>query len=160
MDSLFFLLPLFAFIPLILIFFIVGAFLEARSNPTMPRVSIIRSIYFYAVSIISLFMVTFAVADLVNSGLKTWVFPNTDPRYNECIPGSNYGGYPRPVAIEGEKEIPGPTEEDCAKQNALNRENIIRERQNSAVRDFSFLVVGVPLFLFHFRIIQRERKEA
>ncbi len=130
----------------------------------MPRNSIIRSIYFYAVSIISLFMVTFAVADLVNSGLKTWVFPNADPRYNECIPGfaTSYSGYAKPIRAPGETqpaEPTGPTAEECEKQNKLNRDNIIRERQNSAIRDFSFLMVGLPLFLFHFRIVQKEWKE-
>ena len=50
----------------------------------------IRSIYFYAVSIIALFMLVFSAVDLINIGLKTWVFKNADPSYGRCIPGSRW----------------------------------------------------------------------
>jgi hypothetical protein len=129
----------------------------------MQKSSIIRSIYFYAVAIISLFMVVFSLSDLINSGLKTWVFPNADPRYNECIPGVNYGSAPAPVIaapVKGKEAEPtGPTKEECDRQNKLNQDNLVRERQNSAVRDISLLVVGLPLFLFHFKVVQKEWKE-
>ncbi len=114
---------------------------------------IIRSIYFYAVSIIALFMLVFSVVDLLNLGLKTWVFPQADEYYSECIP------YKPASAIADPQIKAGPTEDDCARQNRQNEINRVRSRQNSAVRDFSMLVVALPLFIFHFRTIQKERKE-
>ena len=123
---------------------------------------IIRSLYFYAVSIVALFMLVFSCVDLVNIGLKTWVFKNADPSYSRCIPG-NYGVYgTKPTSATGitdENTPTGPTQEQCDLQNKQNQENISRQNQSSAVRDFSMLVIALPLFLFHFRIVQKEWKE-
>ena len=124
---------------------------------------IIRSIYFYAVSIIALFMLVFSLVDLVNLGLKTWVFPNSDPSYSVCIPGNagTYNGPMIPASTDpNAKNVPaGPTQEQCDMQNKQNRDNIARQNESSAVRDLSLLVVALPLFLFHFRIVQKEWKE-
>jgi hypothetical protein len=119
----------------------------------------IRSIYFYAVSIIALFMLVFSCVDLVNLGLKTWVFKNADPSYSVCIPG-NAGTYNGPmIPATDTKTAVGPTQEQCDLQNKQNADNISRQNQSSAVRDLSMLVVALPLFLFHFRIVQKEWKE-
>lgn len=117
---------------------------------------IIRSIYFYAVSIIALFMLVFSAVDLINLSLKTWVFKNIEPQYSSCIPGSY--GVKTPSAI-GENVPALPTQEECDRQNQQNKENVARQNQSAAVRDFSMLVVALPLFLFHFRIVQKEWKE-
>jgi hypothetical protein len=123
----------------------------------------IRSIYFYAVSIIALFMLVFSAVDLINIGLKTWVFKNADPSYSICIPG-NAGTYngpmiPAPTDLNVKTAPIGPTQAQCDVQNKQNEENITRQNQSSAVRDFSMLIVALPLFLFHFRIVQKEWKE-
>jgi hypothetical protein len=129
----------------------------------MPKATqIIRSLYFYAVSIVALFMLVFSVSDLISLGLRTWVFPNSEPNYNLCIPGSASGI--KPVVVSGNTDsYVGPTQAECDRQNQQSKENSVRERQNSAIRDFSMLIVALPLFLFHFRIVQKEwkdRKEA
>ena len=123
----------------------------------------IRSIYFYAVSIIALFMIVFSAVDLVNLGLKTWVFKYADPAYSFCVPG-NVGTYngpmiPAPTDPNAKTQPTGPTQAQCDTQNQQNEENISRQNQSSAVRDLSLLVVAIPLFLFHFRIVQKEWKE-
>ncbi len=124
---------------------------------------VIRSIYFYAVSIIALFMLVFSAVDLVNLGLKTWVFKNADPMYSRCIPGSwnTYNGIAAPASTDpNAKTAPaGPTQEQCDIQDKQNQENLTRQNQSSAVRDFSMFVIALPLFLFHFRIVQKEWKE-
>ena len=123
----------------------------------------IRSIYFYAVSIIALFMLVFSAVDLINIGLKTWVFKNADPSYGICIPGNagTYNGPMIPSSTDPNVKIAptGPTQAECDLQNKQNEENISRQNQSSAVRDFSMLIVALPLFLFHFRIVQKEWKE-
>jgi hypothetical protein len=123
---------------------------------------VIRSIYFYAVSIVALFLLVFAAVDLVNLGLKTWVFKNAEPMYGRCVPGG-YDAYgaikPMPSGTGTETKPVGPTQAECDLQNKQNDENIARQNQSSAVRDFSMLAVALPLFLFHFRIVQKEWKE-
>lgn len=119
--------------------------------------NLIRSIYFYAVSIIALFMLVFSAVDLMNLGLKTWVFKDIEPQYSVCTPGI-YGQIGKtPSAIV---DVPtGPTQEECDRQNKINEENIVRQNKSSAVRDISMLAIALPLFLFHFRIVQKEWKE-
>ena len=120
---------------------------------------IIRALYFYAVSIIALFMLVFCCVDLVNLGLKTWVFKNAETSYYSCVPGSA-STYNNPSAPVPEvKAVPSPTQAECDLQNKQNLDNISRQNQSSAVRDLSMLVVALPLFLFHFRIVQKEWKE-
>lgn len=125
--------------------------------------SIIRSIYFYAVSIVALFMLVFSLSEFINLGLRTWVFPNSEPNYSLCIPGGASNSI-KPVMAPGSTDpYVGPTQAECDRQNQQSKENSARERQNSAIRDFSMLIVALPLFLFHFRIVQKEwkdRKEA
>jgi hypothetical protein len=119
----------------------------------LKSTQIIRSLYFYVVSIVALFMLVFSCVDLVNIGLKTWAFPNSDPNYNTCIPTVP----PTPTNID--QNLPLVASRNCDLENEQNRENISRQNQSSAVRDFSMLVVALPLFLFHFRIVQKEWKE-
>ena len=130
----------------------------------MPKSSIIRSIYFYAVSIISLFMIVFSVSSLINLGLKTWVFTQVD-RPAQCVPGVGTvypGSYAAPIAPDkiGTVNAPtGPTQAECDRQNKTSADQQISDREREAVQDFSLLVVALPLFLFHFKIVQKEWKE-
>ena len=66
----------------------------------MQNTSLVRTIYFYLVAVITLVMLIVAVTGLINLGLRTWVFTEAD---------SNHYGTPRTVA-ELEKEGV-PTEE-------------------------------------------------
>ena len=88
------------------------------------KISSIRTLYFYVISLIGLLMIVIPTVDLVNIALKTWVFPEIS------------------LSLLGRLE-----------------ESYTRARQADAVRDFSFLIVGIPLFWFHFRTAQRERRE-
>ena len=110
------------------------------------------------IGIIGLMMIVFSVADLVNLGLKTWVFPKAeDVGYYACpiaVPATAPDSAPAKVsvpAIDSQKQ--------CADDQARALASTIHGRQSSAVRDLSFLVVGLPLFAFHFRIAQKERRE-
>ena len=52
------------------------------------------------------------------------------------------------------------TTEECAKLEADNKkqaeENRAAQRQRDLVRDISFIVVGIPLFAYHWRVIRRK----
>lgn len=121
----------------------------------MPKPSIIRSLYFYVIAIIGLMMVVFSTADLINLGLKTWVFPNAD---------DNNFGYACPLvapapAPDGVKAPPVDVRKQCLEDQKTAKDRQVLQRESNAVRDLSFLIVGIPLFLFHFRVVQKERKE-
>jgi hypothetical protein len=64
---------------------------------------------------------------------------------------------------EGEPERRKLSEEERAslksKCEANQKEQRSSERQNNVVRNLSMLLVAAPVFWFHFRIAQRERRE-
>lgn len=126
------------------------------NNMQMSKAQIIKTVYFYLVSLIALMMVVFSTADLVNLGLKTWVFPKAD--LNE---------YREPTCAIMVAKDPTGAEADTAYQQRLQQceESKIDEtearairKQKDAVRDISFLFVGIPLFLYHWLTIRKEKK--
>ena len=134
--------------------------------------NIIRQIYLYAVSIISLFLLVFSAGQIVNIGLKTWVFPKADPNYNQrCDDSGNiyYGGGPAPMAtkpIDANGQpvaVKEPTAEEKAAAKKTCEQNLAdqrsADRQNQLVSALSMLLVALPVFIFHFRIVQKERNE-
>lgn len=118
------------------------------------KVSSIRTLYFYVISLIGLLMMVIPATDLINLALNTWVFTKAEEVSLVCPPPT-ISSYP-----DGTKS---PNVETQLKECLAERDQLIqdqmRTRQSNAVRDFSFLVVGIPLFWFHFRIAQRERRE-
>ncbi|MFA5935896.1 MAG: hypothetical protein WC787_03525 [Patescibacteria group bacterium] len=120
---------------------------------TTSKSSLIKTLYFYVVSLISLMMIVFSTADLVNIGLKTWVFTKADD--------ANY--YIQPCAVP---VMPPGTDapnvdymKNCEDNNRIQKENYEVQKQRDAVRDLAFLVVGIPLFAYHWRTIRKESRD-
>ncbi|MFH2062788.1 MAG: hypothetical protein ABIJ46_01380 [bacterium] len=133
--------------------------------------NIIRQIYFYAASLITLVIMVVAGAQLVNLGLKSTVFPKADDIYNvRCDQeGNRVYGYDRPLSVEETVAVEGQPkqreltaeeraalEEEC---EAYVEEERSAQRQRDFVQNFSMIFVAAPVFWFHFRIAQREREE-
>ncbi|MFZ6015788.1 MAG: hypothetical protein ACOYUZ_05570 [Patescibacteria group bacterium] len=123
----------------------------------MSKAQIIKTVYFYLVSLIALMMVVFSTADLVNLGLKTWVFPKAD---------LNEWREPACTAMIIKDPTGGETEAVYQQRLAECEANKIDEdearairNQKDAVRDISFLVVGIPLFLYHWITLRKEKDE-
>ena len=118
------------------------------------KVAIIKNIYFYAVSLVALLMVVFSFADVVNIALRTYVFTKADQNY--------YGGYypacpvsvtPDAASSTGGKGEPGCVNKD--EQQRIEKDNAAAQKQRDLVRDISLILVGVPLFLYHWHIIRK-----
>lgn len=98
-------------------------------------------------------MVVYSTADLVNLGLKTWVFTKADQVDYYMAPCT----VPMPVPT-------GDFDRDayiksCEDNNAQQKENYQIQKQRDAVRDLAFLVVGIPLFAYHWKTIRKESRE-
>ncbi|RMD51878.1 hypothetical protein D6827_01245 [Candidatus Parcubacteria bacterium] len=111
---------------------------------------LINKIYFAAVSAITIFMLMWSVINLLDMGLKTWVFPLADA----------------PDYIENCSQMEYPTEEAkidiksaCEQRNQNALENYQREKAQNAVRYLSILIVTLPLFILHFKVILKDRKK-
>jgi hypothetical protein len=135
------------------------------------KLNAIRNIYFYLVSLITLMMIVFSVADLINLGLTTWVFKTAD-KADDWAP-------PVPYMVNETKL--GETAARCAEKCDLTAEEKqqiqnwlvdyknwqdqqgvlkIARKQKNAVRDISMLVVAAPLFIWHWQMVNKERKES
>ncbi|MDQ5931901.1 MAG: hypothetical protein QG607_603 [Patescibacteria group bacterium] len=124
----------------------------------METKNIIRNVYLYLVSAVTLFMLMFAFVSLVNLGLRTWVFPMADET-------SYYIKQPAEYCIpdkDGKQTC--PSAEERAKLEAQDKERQSeeqkRQRQRELVQNFSMIIVAGPLFVYHWLVIKKDRKEA
>ncbi|MFH0804651.1 MAG: DUF5671 domain-containing protein [Patescibacteria group bacterium] len=172
-----FLIP-FSFIALII--FGISGIIEGKS--TMKKSSVIRGLYFYLASLITLAIVAGSLIYLGNLGLKSWVFTHAD-----IGPSTRLGSPPSlaldvtlaPTATPTDKVIGGGMGEltcsgDCALTDSQrttisawetnyqawidSSANPGSQRARDAVAALSFLIVALPIFIIHFRIVQRDAR--
>ncbi len=125
-------------------------------NTTSNKIAVIKNIYFYLVSFVALMMVVFSTANLINIVLKSYVFTEADryPYYPgaECDP-SYQQPMEKPGTVAEPAQVKKLTPTECAAQEEKYQQreaqNLKSQRQRNLVTDISFIVVGVPLFIFH-----------
>lgn len=129
--------------------------MEQTTNPS--RGVVIKTIYYYLVCFVALMMVVFSTADIINIALKTWVFTKADDNY--------YSGYMASCTIPIDPKLQDQTttaamKAECEKQQTLGvkqaQDNADAQRQRDVVRDISMIAVGIPLFLYHWRIVRKK----
>ncbi|MFA7301189.1 MAG: hypothetical protein WC069_02685 [Candidatus Shapirobacteria bacterium] len=100
----------------------------------------LRLLYLYLFSFVGLLIVVVGSIQMVNLGLKTFVFKDVD----------KYEVYPiYPTKDDIALEDPAVTE---ARQN---RESS-RQRQRDLINSVSMIVIGLPLYLYHWKLIGKE----
>lgn len=109
----------------------------------------IRKVYLYLTSLVGLVLILIGAVTLVNLGLKTWVFTKADDAFYGIGPCYDYS---KPVGPnETQRELP---KEECDKQRAEERS---ARRQSDAARSIAFILVGAPVYLYHWYKIKDER---
>lgn len=112
---------------------------------------IIKTLYLYVVSLVALFTVVFSLADIINIALRTYVFTAADQGY--------FGYYPEPACPVRTADAATSTKDVCIsakERETIDKKNNTAQKQRDLVRDISFIIVGVPLFLYHWRIIRKK----
>ena len=97
----------------------------------------LRLLYLYLFSAIGLVIVVFGSVQMVNLGLKTFVFRNADV----------YEIYSTP---KGEGEIISLEE-----QKARQDREVSRQRQRELAGAISAIAIGLPLYVYHWKTIQK-----
>ncbi|MBU0964084.1 hypothetical protein KKC06_03535 [Patescibacteria group bacterium] len=157
---------------LALVIFGIAAIIEGKS--TMKKSNVIRSVYFYMASLVTLAIVIGSVIFLINLGLKSWLFTEADPvLYRIGSPPSLFlGDRFEPEVIDEAFLI---CEDGCI-LSASQKSNIATWQENytdwqkrksnpggdrarDAVAALSFLIISLPIFIIHFRILQKESKK-
>ena len=102
----------------------------------------IKLIYVYLFSAIGLILIITGSVKLLDLGLKTYVFKQADVYYTPKI-------YPE---ISDEKITPEEKlrrEEELRKAEEINR---IAQKQREVSNAIALLIVGIPLFIYHWRL--------
>ncbi len=139
----------------------------------------IRTIYLYLFALVGLAVLVIGAGQLVDLGLKVYVFKYADANNNY-----NYD-YGRPVSLAFDQEMSkienlSECGTDCNLTNSqleqidnwlvdyktwqesqkdvekIDYRRQSRERQAS--RAFSLILVGLPLYMYHWTVIKRDRK--
>jgi hypothetical protein len=125
----------------------------------------IRQIYFYAATLIFLIMSVVAAISLLNLGMKTYVFTKADTAYGMKCDDSGLTYYEPGRALLPDGTVAPPkqvTPEEKAADKAACEQNLkdqkSAERQNTLVQYLSMLIVSAPLFVLHFKWVQKERE--
>lgn len=101
----------------------------------------LRMLYLYLFSFVGLLIVVIGGIRMVDLGLKTFVFTEAD----------KYEVYP--VNPETGKEI--SVEDQAIRQ----QKDLSRQRQREFTSSLSMIAIGLPLYLYHWKTIQKETKK-
>ncbi len=129
---------------------------------------LIRTVYLYLVSMIGLIVFIMGSVGTINTVFSNYVFQVNDYYYIDPLMGGKGGFCAQrrmdPSDPTGTKMYV-PTETQIAECQKLEKEQNDRNRNNMIGREISIaiaqLAVGLPVWLFHWGIIQKEyrRKE-
>lgn len=137
------------------IYLVIKPSVPMEQDSTASRVAALRSIYFYLASFVGLMMLIIAVASIVNIVLKATIFTKADS-YTLPTPEED-------CSPERLKEIPTVTLAQCQKmveESRASREtNRAASRQNDLAFDIGLLAAGIPLFAYHFSVVQGLRRK-
>lgn len=120
----------------------------------MERKELIRTIYLYLFSLVGLVLVVIGLVRIVDLGLKALIFTKAD----EVV---IYPSYPmRPVVSEIKESQPTPEElaEYERKQAESQRAQETSNRARTASSALAMIIIGTPLFLYHWKTIQKDKK--
>ncbi len=124
-----------------------------ESHPESQNTAL-RSLYLYASAFIGLITIIIAGSSLVSLTLKATIFTKAD---SLSIPSMDEDCSPERI-----KNTPGLTAATCEKravESKKSREyNVAANRSGELASNLSFLIVGIPLFAYHFKVAQHERK--
>ncbi len=112
---------------------------------------LIRTIYLYLFSLVGLVLVVIGSVRLVDLGLKAFIFTRAD---QVLI----YPVYPKAQFPESDN-TQQPSLEEIEKfqqeQEKYEKESKQSQRERTAAESLAMIIVGAPLFLYHWRLIQK-----
>jgi hypothetical protein len=107
----------------------------------------IRLLYLYLFSFIGLIIAVIGTIQLVDLGMKVYIFKDAD-RYD----------YPLTTKIDPNGKEVELTQKEKDDQNALQDKETNRNRQRQASTAIAMLLVGIPLYKYHWSTIKKENK--
>jgi hypothetical protein len=132
----------------------------------MSKSKIIKTVYLYVAALVSLIFLAVGSGTLLSTALKAYVFPKAEKggysRCNQQPPAYDLAlAKNSQVATEDQKaQLEQLLKDyDTWKQENSGDECYSSERQNNFVNSLTMIIVALPICLFHWRIIKREKEE-
>ena len=114
------------------------------------RTGMLKKVYLYLVSLIALAMLIVACVSLINLGLKAWVFKQADnTSYDYSCPM-----VPAAQPVSGSSSDSASC--DTAAQQQQAHAQLISSRETETSRDIALIIVGLPVFFYHWRLVRKE----
>ncbi|KKS18490.1 MAG: hypothetical protein UU76_C0021G0004 [Parcubacteria group bacterium GW2011_GWC1_41_7] len=108
----------------------------------------IRKFYLYLFALIGLILIVVGSVRLVNLALTKWVFPQADVYYEYPAP--------KPVSVDEKVRYQEPSKEELEAYRIKER---TARRQRDAAGAIALLLVGFPLYGYHWKMIKSEEKK-
>ncbi|QQG41205.1 MAG: hypothetical protein HYV90_03435 [Candidatus Woesebacteria bacterium] len=109
----------------------------------------IRLLYLYLFSFIGLLIAVIGAIRLIQLGIKVYVFKGAD----------QYATYSTPILAPDGKGSTS-TQADIEIQKRRDETENQRQRQREVSEAVAMLIVGIPLYKFHWNTIQKEAKRS
>ncbi|MDD5098215.1 MAG: hypothetical protein PHD31_00610 [Candidatus Pacebacteria bacterium] len=135
----------------------------------MKTGKLIKTIYLYVVSLISLIFLAVGIGNFINTSIKSSFFKEAEKRdYSFC---NNQPYFTSVADINKLKESPAATEDDKQKITTLiseyenwkaqniGEECYKSERAKRMVDSLTMLLIALPLYLFHWSMARKEKQE-
>lgn len=115
----------------------------------------ILRLYFAVIAAVTLFTLMFGTVDLLNIGLKTYIFQAADvPSYTEdCADPYKFR---EPINTDSDEQTEEEAFAACERRNESSQTRYEQQKASDAVRNLAIILVSLPLFILHFRIVYRD----
>lgn len=135
----------------------------------MTARSVIRSLYLYAFALVGLILLAIGSVRLLDMGLRAFVFTQAEAPERLMM---RQPPYPAPVRTPAAAEGGDLTPEARAqldtwledyerwKEQAERIDPVTARRHRDAASSLAMILVGLPFYLFHWRLIRREAASA
>lgn len=117
------------------------------------KIILIKNVYFYLVSFVALMMIAISSGNLISAALRAYVFTKAD-LYSSYYPAAECDPMVKAPEIKKLSATECATQQEQAKKR--DEENRIANLQRSATTSISFIVIGLPLFILHWRVARRK----
>lgn len=103
----------------------------------------LRLLYLYLFSFVGLLITIIGGIQIVDLTLKTYVFRVSEYTY-----------YPEPIPVDGGKPSVSPDE-----QKRRGEEEQANQRKRQLSNSLAMIVIGAPVYLYHWKTIKKEQKD-
>jgi hypothetical protein len=135
----------------------------------MEKHSLIRTVYLYLFALIGLVLLTIGSVKFADMGLKTFVFTKAEDPDRIRQEYGYYSSFPVSLSkMEEYGQEEGLSEEERAsiaqwledynrwQEEESKIDYVASQKHREASNNLAFILIGLPLYLFHWRIIKRE----